>query len=228
MKTKLDKIIGIDFDNTVICHDRGFYQTALDRSLIPADIPVVKNAIRDYLLERSQKETWMEIQGYVYGVRIGDAPSFPGVKPFLVRCGNEKVKTYIVSHKTPYPFKGPKYDLRQAAWAWLEKNSFFDGEKLNLTREQVYFESTRQAKIARISALGCHYFIDDFPEFLSDPTFPTNVTRILFDPAKRFGYQYDFDRVTSWSEVEELIFGNCLSHVADTTLPQRISNKNER
>jgi hypothetical protein len=51
----------------------------------------------------------------------------------------------------------------------------------------VYFESTRDKKIAKISELGLDYFVDDLPEVLEDPKFPLSVKRILYNPSERSG-----------------------------------------
>jgi hypothetical protein len=36
----------------------------------------------------------------------------------------------------------------------------------------VFLEPTKADKLTRIATLGCTHFIDDLPEFLSDPGFP--------------------------------------------------------
>ena len=56
---------------------------------------------------------------------------------------------------------GPKYDLHESAIEWLKKHKFFDQTFLNLRREDIYFEETKERKIERIKKLGCTHYIDD-------------------------------------------------------------------
>jgi hypothetical protein len=86
----------------------------------------------------------------------------------------------LVSHKTKTPYKGPAYDLHQAAWSWLEKHGFFASSGLGWSRNQVFFEESKQAKAARIEAQGCTHFIDDLPEILA--MLPKGIQGILYDP----------------------------------------------
>ena len=47
----------------------------------------------------------------------------------------------------------------------------------------MFFADTRAEKIARICALGCGVFIDDLEEVFVDPSFPTDIKRVLFTSA---------------------------------------------
>ena len=40
-------LIGIDFDNTIVCYDRVFHKAALEKGLIPADLPPSKGRVRE-------------------------------------------------------------------------------------------------------------------------------------------------------------------------------------
>ena len=51
----------------------------------------------------------------------------------------------------------------------MEQQGFFDPKGLNLKRENVYFESTREEKVARIGFLKCTHFIDDLEETFDEP-----------------------------------------------------------
>jgi len=197
-------IIGVDFDNTIVCYDLVFHQVAVEQGLIPSHLSAHKGAVRDYLRQLDKEDAWTEMQGYVYGMRMLDASPFPGVLEFFSRCQQQGIRVYIISHKTRYPYLGPRYDLHLAAQQWLEKYGFYDHRHLNLSREQVYFEETKQGKIARITGLDCSHFIDDLPEFLAEPDFPAGVERILFDPNHKYLAGHNFKRRSSWAEIEEL------------------------
>jgi len=153
--------------------------------------------VRDYLRKIDKEDRWTEMQGYVYGPRLGDAQAFPGVLEYIrdqVKAGTE---VFIVSHKTKHPYLGPKYDLHAAALGWLEQNGFFDARRIGLPRAHVFLELTKKEKLQRIAALGCTHFIDDLPELLAEPDFPASVRKVLFDPNDEH-VQTTFERVPSW------------------------------
>jgi hypothetical protein len=64
----------------------------------------------------------------------------------------------------------------------------------------VYLEPTLAAKLARVESLGCAVFVDDLPELLTEPTFPADVRKVLFDPADAHPDCDCYARVTSWAE----------------------------
>jgi hypothetical protein len=198
-------LVGVDFDNTIVCYDQLFYRVAMERGLIAPDVPASKGKVRDYLRQRGQEEVWTALQGYVYGARMQEAQPFPGVLEFFMRCKASGLTVCIVSHKTRHPFQGPTYDLHQAAHAWLESRGFYDPARIGLASWQVYFELTKQAKLARIAQLGCSHFIDDLPEFLSEPAFPAAVERILFDPNAEHVTTDLCYRAGSWSDIESTL-----------------------
>ena len=197
-------LIGVDLDNTVVCYDQLFYQVAVEKGLIPADVSVSKAKVRDFLRQHGREDAWIELQGGVYGAYMQDALPFPGVLDFLARCKLKGVSVCIVSHRTRYPFQGPVYDLHQAAYEWLESHGFYDSAQIGLAPDQVYLELTKEGKLGRIAELCCTHFIDDLPEFLEEPGFPTGVQRILFDPNDSYTNDFGFRRVASWTEIQKL------------------------
>lgn len=192
--------IGLDFDNTIVSYDALFHKVAVEQSLVPTSTPVSKVAVRDYLRKIDKEPVWTEMQGYVYGSRMGEAEAYPGAIDFIRKakeCGAEVV---IVSHKTKYPFLGPKYDLHAAAAEWILK-SLGGGETPLLTRAQVFFELTKHEKIARIAACECDYFVDDLPEILEMSAFPARTDRILFDPELAHQGGRPYWKFGSWEEI---------------------------
>jgi len=198
-------VIGIDFDNTVVCYDEVFARAALDKGLIPIGFPAGKGKVRDYLRERGREDDWTRLQGDVYGVRIREAPPFPGVLEFTAGCRARRVDLHVISHKTRHPVFGESHDLHRAAHEWLEAQGFYETARTGLSRARVHFELTKQAKLARISRAGCTHFVDDLPEFLLDPDFPPGVQRILFDPNPDHAVPDGLHHATSWSEIGELL-----------------------
>ena len=173
--------IGIDFDNTIVSYDALFYKVARELDLVPPEIGLNKVAVRDHLRRIGQEDRWTEMQGYVYGARMDEALAYEGVIDFIRRAKAAGHEITIVSHKTRYPFIGPRYDLHAAARGWIERHLLWDGEQL-LPRQNIFFELTKEEKLARIAACGCEAFIDDLPEILLAADFPSGAARWLFDP----------------------------------------------
>ncbi|SDT85522.1 HAD family hydrolase [Desulfobacula phenolica] len=187
-------MIGIDFDNTIICYDEVFNQVAIEKNLISAKLPSGKSYVRDYLRSMGQEEEWIKLQGYVYGTRLSDAHPFEGVKDFFSYCKEESIDFCIVSHKTKHPYKGYPYDLHSAAYQWLEQ------ENINC---KIFFELTKEEKVKRIFNLGCTHFIDDLPEFLTLQGFSQTLSKILFDPLRNHEDIHNdvMKVVTSWKDL---------------------------
>lgn len=200
-------LVGLDFDNTIVCYDGLFHQLARERGLIPADLPATKGHVRDYLRSIGREPDWTEMQGIGYGPRIVDASPFPGVKSFLRHCAQEGLHCVIISHKTRHPYLGEKHDLHEAAHRWLHAHGFYDTPATGLSPESVHLALTKQAKLDRIGELGCDVFVDDLPEFLGEPSFPKCARRILFDPANACTDAEFYQRADSWIRITELIFG---------------------
>ncbi|MFT4551414.1 MAG: methionine salvage enolase-phosphatase E1 [Chlamydiales bacterium] len=199
-------LIGVDFDNTIVCYDQLFHTVALEQNLIPPSFPACKSEVRDFLRERNKEDTWTEMQGYIYGKRMVEAKPFPGVVNFFRECHNRDIEVYIVSHRTQRPYLGKQYDLHQAAEEWLGVQGFYDPKGIGLTQNKVYFELTKEKKIERIKTLQCTHFIDDLPEFLGDPSFPEGVERINFVPGDPRVTDERFQRLSSWQDIQESLF----------------------
>ena len=200
--------IGIDFDNTIISYRQAFLAAAKRRALLPENFVGTKQAVRDCIrLLRDGEREWMDLQGFVYGRGIVDAVMMDGLATFLRRCREEGDAVVIVSHKTEFGHFDPSnVNLRHAALDWMSKQGFFHAEGFGLAVANVYFESTRREKLARIAALGCSHFIDDLEEVLGDPEFPASVKRILFTEGGDLASAPKYPACATWREIEELVF----------------------
>lgn len=196
--------IGIDFDNTIVCYDQIFHRVAREKEVIPPEVPVNKTAVRDYLRQAGLEPIWTEMQGYVYGPRLNEAQAFPGVIDFIKQAVSESHEVFIISHKTRHPYLGEKHDLHQAAWGWLQLNGFFLPTGVGLTRDHVFFQEAKVDKLSRIGECRCDVFIDDLPEILNAPEFPSGVDKILFDPSDQYPNQA-LVRFGHWAGVDVLL-----------------------
>lgn len=195
--------IGLDFDNTIVSYDTLFHKVALEQRLAPSDLAQTKLAVRDYLRSQGKEQTWIEMQGYVYGARMSEAEFYPGVLDFFRWARANGVPTFIVSHKTRHPFAGPKYDLHEASRAWVS-TYLHDQSTTFIEPGAVYFELTKQEKLARITELKCSLYLDDLPEILLDPMFPRGTEPLLFDPE---GHHPDvqLSRIRSWRQLQKIV-----------------------
>jgi hypothetical protein len=114
------------------------------------------------------------------------------------------VKFHVVSHKTEYAAidKARTYNLREAAVKFMENQPLLQGAS-------VFFESTRQEKVARIERLGCDYFIDDLEEVFLESGFPSTTLKILYSPQDAVhSLPDDVCVVRSWEAVHGIVFEN--------------------
>lgn len=192
--------IGIDFDNTIACYDGVFHKAALARGLVPAGLPSSKNAVRDYLNGSGRADAFTELQGHVYGARMDLVSPYPGVEEFVAAARRAGHALFVVSHKTRHPILGPRHDMHAAARGFLATHGLV--APAAIAAEDVYFELTKEAKVARVTALACDVFIDDLPEILAMAGFHPGLRGILFDPEGLFGAgRCDHERYASWREI---------------------------
>ncbi len=190
--------LGIDLDNTLVLYDRAFHEAAVERRLVPRSMETSKRAIRDHVRTLVDGEAlWTRLQGEVYANRMNRAELAPGAERLLAECARRGVRVSIVSHKTQFPADGPRVDLRKAAMAWMRRTPC-------LTALPVFFEPTRDAKVARITELRCTHFVDDLVEVFEEPSFPAHVVRILCGAAASLP---DVVRLADLDAVHDRLFG---------------------
>lgn len=214
----MNTILGVDFDNTLACYDGVFHAEAVKRDFIPASVPGSRQAVRDYLRSVGREDDFTLLQGYIYGPGMVAARVYPGALECLSDLIARGVTVYIVSHKTPYPYLGPRYDLHQSARSWLREQGFYRPGLLK--EENVFLEQSKAEKLRRIARLGCTHFVDDLPEFLDEPAFPAGTKKMLFAPEGETPQQHSgenrFAICRSWKTIRELLLAD--SAVQENTL----------
>lgn len=202
--------IGIDFDNTIAGYDQVFAKAARDEGLLPDNFAGTKKDVRKDVRKLDEGERkWMTLQGQVYGTRMTDAVLIVGVADFLRRCCDREIEVCIISHKTEFGhFDSTRTNLRDASLAWMEALGFFDREGFALARDHVFFESTRDAKIARIASIKCTHFIDDLEEIFRDPAFPATAAAYLLAAETGPQPRGPFKAYRNWQDISDDILGD--------------------
>ena len=200
-------ILGLDFDNTLVCYDRLFYQLALEKNLIDETIPAKKVDIRNYLRSRDLEEEFTILQGEVYGLHIIRAEPAEGMIKALEAIHKRGIKMVLVSHKTKTPYKGPKSDLHKAAKSWLSKNNLLgESSIVNWTEKDLFFEETKVNKIKRINSCMCTHYVDDLQEILFQLS--SEVKKIHYNPDGIQNKEINtggLHIMTSWSQLNQLV-----------------------
>ena len=202
--------IGIDFDNTIACYDQAFGYVASLMGLATAGVATSKVDIKAKILERAEGDLdWQRLQGQIYGKHMLLAKVFPGFHEFLYLSRIRGHEVFVVSHKSEYGhFDEDRVPLREQALLWLKENSFFDAHGFALSKENVFFESTREDKVRRIRDLGCTHFIDDLREVFEEPFFPSSVQKILFRPSLTDASESGIAASDSWRELTRELHGS--------------------
>ncbi len=212
----------MDFDNTIVMYDDIFHRYAVKLGLVSAGIAKDKQKIRDAIrLLPDGESKWIKLQGLVYGLHINEAKPAKSVEKFLNACRKEGAKVFIISLKTRYPVLGPKYDLRKSAKSWLEQRKY--PARFGIKRNMIMFESTLHDKLSRVAESGCTHFIDDLPEVLLSPHFPSNVKRIYFSKEKG-DIPHGIAWFSDWSDISSAFFGGTLSRIIFRELGETISS----
>ncbi len=194
-------LVGLDFDNTIVCYDKAISALAEKLSNLPPELPPTKLALRDFLRQSKREAEWTAFQGALYGPGMAYAQPFEQALETLQKLKDSGHSLCIVSHRSMRPHAGPAYDLHAAARGWVEM--WLSGAGL-IDERAVFFHETREQKIAAIAALHCDVFLDDLPEVIEDLAFPGSCKAILFDPEGSQAAS-TLTRVSSWAEFPHIL-----------------------
>lgn len=188
--------IGIDLDNTLADYRLPLERLCEDVGIsLPQSDP--KLALREELRARGEEAKWTKLQGELYGPLMHEAKLFPGAAEAIQHWKSSGCEVFVVSHRTRHPIAGEKHDLHAYARAWIRDSG--------LPATDVFLEQSKACKIARIDALRCSFFIDDLPEVLAHPEFPTMTHKILFDPSCHHRTVGNAKVAATWADVRELV-----------------------
>ena len=219
-------IIGIDFDNTIACHDESFQKVALDEGFSIKDEKNAKQQLKmSYSEQKSGNLLWTQAQGKVYGKEISSAKLFQGFVDFIEKARSLDHKVFIISHRTIFPTSGEPIDLHKAAFEWLQANYLLSPQRI--LPENCFFEATLEQKLERIAMENCDIFIDDLVTVLQHEKFPKTTKGILFG-RKHQSHEY----IESWKDAKRL--PKCMDRkikdckIAPTTLPSKLHARSFR
>jgi len=204
----MERVIGIDFDNTIISYDDVLFRLAMGHGLIAPTARKSKKHIRDTIRTLPGGElAWQELQAIMYGPAIGAAVLIDGVGDFVRACRQQGAAVFIISHKTTCSnLGGSKVNFRDAATAWMREHGFFRPDGLGFAEQDVYYEATRPDKVARIATLRCTHFIDDLEETFLERTFPSRVSRLLYNPHGEPVTAPGVQICSNWNQIAASVF----------------------
>ena len=193
-------IVGLDFDNTIVCYDKAIGALAQQRFDLPPALPRTKVAIRDYLRSQGLEDAWTRFQGELYGPGMAHAEPFDGAPEVIQRLLEMGHRFCVISHRTRFPYLGERHDLHHYAGVWVR-------DRLRADFSSVTFHETKAEKIAMIERSRCDFFLDDLPEILSDPAFPTATKGVLFAPTAD-STSWSGQQITDWRELIAVVQNN--------------------
>ena len=197
--------VGIDIDNTIICYDGVFANVA---RMLGHDIDAgsSKAETKDWFHSREMYDEFTELQGLIYGTYLGHASLYDGFKTFLNQANRIGCTVFIVSHKTQYPLIGSKVDLHEAASMFLSEQGIIkSGSSGFVPSDQLFYETSLDDKIEKISDLQLDYFIDDLSDVIDHDNFPESTHAIQFVPGTSSEFTRASTRLNSWQDIHDFI-----------------------
>ena len=192
-------IIGIDFDNTIACHDQSFRKIAIGQRLSIPEGKKPKQVVKDFFLGKENGNLeWTQVQGKIYGENLPLAKLFACFAPFVEKANSLGHKLFVISHRTQFPAWGNEIDLHKAALEWLSVKGLLSPDSIPL--ENCFFETSLEKKIERIKKESCSMFIDDLEVVLEHSEFPAHTQKVLFGKAHG-----TLPFLLSWDKAEELL-----------------------
>ncbi len=167
--------IGIDLDNTIINYQNSFKKFLKEKNIFQKSLN--KDKTKFLANNNSKIKNWTQAQEEIYGFYLNVAKPFKYFKDFEKFAIKNKIKLYIISHKTKYSQFSKKYNLQYESNRWIKNN-------INKNKYSVFYLSTLNKKIKKIEEIKPDYFIDDLIKILKHKNFPKKVKKIYFSKVK--------------------------------------------
>ena len=200
-------IVGLDFDNTIVCYDQAILKLSQSIPDLPSSVSRSKLGLRDHLRSTGRETVWTAFQGTLYGPGMEHAEPFEGALETMLQMVADGHRLVIISHRSRHPYAGPPHDLHAAARTWvalrLQSLGLFSSTLDNLNA--VNFLETREEKLAMIGKLACDVFVDDLPEVLNDEHFPPQTIPLLFDPTREHVAKANTYLLNDWQHLPKIL-----------------------
>ena len=195
------RFIAFDLDNTILDYGTSLHQLRLDRAELNKISAYTKADFKLRVIAEFGEDYWTELQGFLYTEYVVYSRIDPEFVELLNYLKANQWQTSIISHKTEFPYMGPKLNMRDCALKRLEVAGV---EKL-LT-DGVHFFSTKEEKITHINLVKPNIYIDDLEEILD--LLSDEIRRLLFSSANpestsKYDQVYDWRSVYKYLEVED-------------------------
>ena len=212
-------IIGIDFDNTIACHDEPFRKIASEQGLTIPNGKKPKQVVKDFFLGKENGNLeWTRIQGKLYGTELSSAELFEGFVEFIELAVSLGHKIVVISHRTIFPAVGEPIDLHNKSLEWLQAKGLLSPQRI--IPDNCFFEVTLEQKLERIASEKCDLFIDDLITVFQHEKFPKATKEILFGK-KHESLEY----IESWKDAERLSACPKIKNKSPQIAPSTLSNK---
>lgn len=185
--------VAFDLDNTIFDYETSLLQLKLDRAELNTLSASNKTDFKLQVITEFGEDYWTELQGFLYTEYVAYSRIDPEFIDLLNYLKVNKWQTSIISHKTEFPYMGPKLNMRECALKRLEVAGI---EKL-LT-DGVHFFGTKQAKVNYINAVKPNIYIDDLEEILD--LISSDITRLLFISTSQESTS-KYSRISDWRSV---------------------------
>lgn len=175
------KAITLDLDHTIINYSKSL--SKLVENYYGPDFapePLDKSRLKLIIEQKYGNAMWTRIQSDLYTNYIKYAKPYDGVIDFLEFLKHNRIRYFIVSHKTQFSFSSPKLNLHVSAINWIHRNLLSIENEKYFSEKNIFFEESIAKKISRITAINPTFHIDDLPEIIS--LLPFNIKGILFSP----------------------------------------------
>lgn len=194
--------LGIDLDNTIAIYDHVFIKYA--EYLLGMKGYKNKVEVANHLRNDNKGSDWTYLQGEVYGKYMFEATVAEQFLETLTHPDLSGFQIEIVSHRTKNPSSGAGYDMHEIANEWLNKNIF---SVLNTNRNiPVFFFETFEEKLDFIALKKYIAFVDDLPDVLMSPNFPTCTRGILYkNNSTTDQYQGPYSDMYTWANLIKLL-----------------------
>lgn len=187
--------IAFDLDNTIIDYRPSLHQIKLERDELRHIDARFKEEFKGDVVKEFGNDYWTELQGHLYT----DYVKYSKIDLYFVKLLEylrlRNWQTSIISHKTEFPYLGPKLNMRECALKRLQLDGIVD-----LVSNGIHFFDTKIQKIDFINSTLPNIYVDDLIEILELLSLEGRL--ILFDPVRQHGSDL-FEVVSDWKTLYE-------------------------